>query len=121
MSTTSNLSQLDRELNELILAGQAMDAFERFYADDVIMQENTEAPCIGKAANREREVQFFSAIEQFHGASMHSSIVGDDVSMSEWTFDCTLKGGQRYTVHQVARRRWKEGRVVHERFYYSKA
>ena len=35
-------------LNELVLTGKALDAFEMYYHDDVIMQENEKAPTIGK-------------------------------------------------------------------------
>jgi hypothetical protein len=32
--------------------------------------------------------------------------------------DVTLKGVGRITMVQVAVRRWKDGKIVHERFYH---
>jgi hypothetical protein len=32
----------------------------------------------------------------------------------------TFKGGQRMKLEQVAVRRWKDGKIVKERFYYNK-
>jgi hypothetical protein len=34
----SDVVTLEHELNQMILSGKAMEAFEKFYADDVIMQ-----------------------------------------------------------------------------------
>lgn len=118
--TTQNLAALEKELNTMIGTGKAMEAFEKFYADNVVMQENFEPECVGKDANRARENAFFASVEQMHGGTNPTSAVGDDVTFSEWTMDLTFKGGMRVNMRQVARRLWKDGKVVHERFYYSK-
>jgi hypothetical protein len=47
------------DLNNMVLQGKPMEAFETWYHDDVVMQENDQQPTIGKAANRTREEQFF--------------------------------------------------------------
>ena len=113
----ADLKALEKEINDAILSGKAMEAFEKLYADDVVMQENTQEPTRGKDANRQREQAFFAAVEAFHGAKLGHSAVGDGVSFSEWEFDLTFKGGQRMQMNQVAVRRWRDGKVVHERFY----
>lgn len=110
---------LDAQLNAMILSGKVMEAFEQFYADDVVMQENTEPACAGKPANRERELAFFAKVEQFHGARMPASAFSGDVGFSEWEYDLTFKGAPRMTMSQVCVRRWKNGKVAHERFYHS--
>jgi ketosteroid isomerase-like protein len=118
MSTTNNLAALDLKVNEAILAGKAMDAFDEYYADDVVMQDNADAPWVGKKFNRERELQFFGSIETLHELKLVSSAVGDDISYGEWVFDVTFKGAVHARLEQVAVRRWKNGKIVHERFYY---
>ena len=72
-TATATIAELDAELNTTILEGRIMDAFERFYADDVVMQENAEAPTVGKAANRDRELGFIAAVETFHGVTLLAS------------------------------------------------
>jgi len=47
-----DLAALESQLNQLILEGQALVAFERFYAEDIVMQENTAPPVLGKARAR---------------------------------------------------------------------
>ncbi len=114
----ANVAELDAALNQAVLEGKAMEAFEQYYADDVVMQENNDPPTAGKDPNRERELAFFHSVAEFHRARMLASAVNGDVTFSEWELDFTLKNGARVLLAQVAVRRWKDGRVVAERFYY---
>ncbi len=115
-----SIQQRDAELNQMILSGQALEAFDRYYAEGVVMQENSDAPTIGKAENRAREVAYFGQIEAFHGASVDATAVTGDTSFSQWTTDITFKPGVRVKGTQVAKRTWKDGQIVEERFFYSK-
>lgn len=116
----SDIAKFDKDLNDKILTGQAMEGFELYYADDVTMQENSDPPFEGKDFNRKREIEFFSGIQEFHGAKLISSAVEGDTSFGEWWMDATMKNGFRYTNTQVAVRKWKDGKIVHERFFYNK-
>ena len=117
MTSATAVSQ-DEALNRLILDGAIMEALDRFYADDVVMQENNDPPTKGKAANLAREKAFVDSVQEFHGTTLHGQGSAGDVSYSEWTLDLTFKAGNRVQLHQVSARRWKDGQIVHERFYY---
>jgi ketosteroid isomerase-like protein len=112
--------ELDTALNNQILKGDILGAFDRYYADDVVMQENAAPPTAGKEANRGREVQFVNSIEQFHGAKVLASAANGDTSFSEWEMDITFKGGHRAQLAQTAVRTWRDGKIARERFYYNK-
>jgi ketosteroid isomerase-like protein len=114
----TNIAELDKKLNDAILSGKAMEAFEELYADDIVMQENAEPEFRGKDLNRKREIEFFSSVEAFHGGAVLASAVNGDVSFSEWTMDVTLKGVGRIQMAQATVRRWNNGKIVHERFYH---
>lgn len=105
-------------LNQLILEGKAMEGFELYYDDEVVMQENELVPTVGKEANRERELNFFGSITEFRGAKALDVAVGEDVSYVKWHFDYTHKdwGVRNYT--QVSVQHWKDGRIVKEQFFY---
>jgi hypothetical protein len=115
-----NIQELDQALNQQILGGDIMGAFDKYYAEDVVMQENSAEPFIGKTLNREREQQFVNSIAEFHGASVPSSAVNGNTSFSEWEMDVTFQGGFRVKLAQVAVRTWNNGQIVRERFYYNK-
>jgi ketosteroid isomerase-like protein len=104
----------------MVLSGQALAAFDELYADDVVMQENSDAPFVGKALNRDREIAFFDSVAEIHSAKVLSAATEGDVSFSEWEMDITFKNGYRATLAQVAVRRWRNGQIAHERFYYHK-
>ena len=105
-------------LNQLILEGKAMEGFEMYYDDEVVMQENETEPTIGKTANRERELQFLNNIAEFRGASVLDTVAGENVSYVTWHFDYTHKewGLRNYT--QVNVQHWKNGKIIKEQFFY---
>jgi ketosteroid isomerase-like protein len=116
----SDIQVADKDLNEKILSGKALEAFEEYYADDVVMQENSDTPFVGKDVNRKRELEFFGSVKEFHGARLEGSAVDGDTSFSQWWLDITFQNGQRAQSTQVAVRKWKNGKIVHERFFYNK-
>jgi hypothetical protein len=117
---TDDLKTLDDGLNALILGGQVFEALERFYDRDVAMQENSEPPTVGLGANLEREKAFFATVETWHGSKILATAVGDGVTFGEWENDATYKGAPRAVTRQVSIRRWRNGKIVHERFVYAK-
>jgi len=62
LTPKTDTAALDQELNNMVLSGKALEAFEQFYADDVVMQENNDEPRIGKETNRKFEQEFFSSL-----------------------------------------------------------
>lgn len=117
----SDIQALDHDLNEKILTGKALEGFEKYYADDVTMQENADAPFVGKDLNRQREIDFFSSIAEFHSGKLEASAVSGDTTFGQWAMDITFKNGYRAAMNQIAVRKWKDGKIVHERFFYNKA
>ncbi len=120
INTMSTIQELHNKLDQMILAGQALAAFEELYAPGVVMQENNDPPFVGKDLNRQREIDFFASVAELHSARVLSSAVQGDVSFSEWEMDLTFRNGYRAQLCQVAVRRWQNGQIIHERFYYQK-
>jgi hypothetical protein len=112
-----DITALDQELNEMVLTGRALEGFEKFYAENVVMMENDTA-FEGKELNRKREEEFFSSVAEWHSGECLASAVNGDVTFSEWVVDVTFKAGFRVKMEQVAVRRWADGQIVQERFYY---
>lgn len=111
------LKQID-ELNDLVLQGRSLEAFEKYYHDDVVMQENENVPTKGKEANLLREKEFYSAITEFRSAKPLKITIGEGVSMVQWHYDYTHKdwGVRNYT--QVSVQEWKDGKIIREQFFY---
>lgn len=115
----NTISEKIKHLNQLVLDGKLMDAFELYYHDDVTMQENAMPPTIGKAANRERELTFLNSITEFRSASVIDTAVGDNVSFVTWQYDYTHKEWGVRNYQQVSVQHWKDGKIVNEQFFYA--
>ena len=115
-----NIKENVKELNDMILNGKIMEAFEKFYADDVVMQENSDEPRVGKDVNREFEKRFVDNVEEFHGMELKATAFTDDgnMAMNYWDMDVTMKGAPRKKSSQIAVQKWKDGKIVKERFFY---
>lgn len=59
MIAATDLRANFEDIKNLVLQGKAMEAFEKYYGDDVVMQENETPETVGKEANRARELDFF--------------------------------------------------------------
>lgn len=115
---STDLKAAFQDIKHLVLQGQAMDAFEKYYGEDVVMQENEQPPTVGKAANRDRENDFFAKVTEFRGAELKHVAFGENVIISEWLMDYTHQDWGQRTYHQVSVQQWQDGKVIHERFYY---
>lgn len=115
--TATSLQTLESDLNTMIQSGQILEAFEKYYAEDIVMQDQGFDPWVGKDLNREREKDFVSKITDFRQGEMVHSAIGDDVTMSVWQFDYTHEDWGVMKYEQVAVRHWQDGQIVLERFY----
>lgn len=106
-------------LNQMILDGKILEAFEQYYADDVVMQDNDYPARVGKEVNRQAEEAFVNGLTEFRGAKIISTTISDGLAVTEWWFDYTHKdfGTRNYT--QLAVQRWKNGKIIEEKFYYN--
>ncbi len=107
---------------EHIQQGKVLEAFETYYADDVVMQENGNDPVAGKDANREREKEFLAGVKEWKSFDVLSLGADSDsdsgTTLMEVAFDFINTDDQPVRYEQVAVQTWKDGKIVKERFYY---
>lgn len=115
--STNTLDRV-RQLQSYITQGKILEAMREFYAPDVAMQENANPPTTGLEANIEREKQFLSQVKEWKGYTVKSLAVEGDTSFVENAIDFIATDGSPVHTEQVAIQRWKDGKIVHERFYY---
>ncbi|WP_024772345.1 SnoaL-like domain-containing protein [Aquimarina macrocephali] len=117
--TKTNVKEQVMALNAMIKKGLILEAFEKFYANDVIMQENENPPTFGKDANRELEKAFVSNITQFRNAEVTNVLINDTISVVQWAFDFDHKEWGTRNYLQLAIQRWENGQIINEKFYYT--
>src|SRR5690348_3761648 len=116
--STGNLQQRLQDLHNHIRQGKVFEALNEFYDTDTVMQENANPPTKSLAANIEREKQFMSGVKEWKGFNVTASAAGDNVTFYEATVDFVATSGQHMHLEQVSVAKWKNGKIVHERFYY---
>ena len=112
-----DLLQRVRDLQSYIAEGRILEAMHEFYDESVEMQEGLAEPVRGLAANLEREQQFLDAVAEWKGFEVHAVAVDGDRSLVEATMDFVDRDGEAVHYEQVSRAVWKDGKIVHERFY----
>lgn len=116
--TESQIKTSLADLNSLVINGKLMDAFEKYYHEDIEMQENSNAPLKGKDTNKKRELEFLSNVTEFRKAAVSGLAVNGNTSFVIWNYDYTHKewGVRNYT--QVSVQHWKDGKIIKEQFFY---
>lgn len=116
----SNLSKLkDLHLN-YVNTGKLLEGFEKYYAENVVMQETGEEARVGKAVNREYENNFVASVKEIHGAGILSFAedLENGKTMVESWMELTFQNDFRIKMQQVAVQTWADGQIVNEIFYH---
>lgn len=106
-----------RHLVEMVEAGKYVEAILAFYADDASMKENNE--------DARRGIETLVAGEKAMLAAMSIStkpgstfIVEGDRAVINWVFTMTHPDGSHFDFEELAYQRWRDDRIVEERFFY---
>lgn len=112
---------LEQELQGMMGQGQMMEAFEKFYAENVVMVEATGDVREGKDHNRTFEEQWMSSIQEIHAGGVGAITANEETghTCTESWIDVSFKDGTRMKMEEVSVKKWEADQVVHERFYYN--
>ncbi|MBX2803709.1 MAG: ester cyclase [Myxococcales bacterium] len=111
----------DAKLNEALNSGKVLEVFSELYHPEITMVEASGDSTSGLETCLEREKQFFGSITEFRGGGVKDAVVDEDKGISyniQW-YDCTFADGRTMNMEEVAVRRWKDGKIIHERFFYN--
>jgi hypothetical protein len=119
-SSTTTVAQ---ELVLLCRARRNLDAINKLYSSKIVSvepvgDENMPAEMTGIDAIRQKNQWWFENNE-LHGTEVNGPFIGDDQFAVQYTFDTTFKPtGQRNSMTEMALYRVKDGKIVHEQFFY---
>jgi len=98
-------------------AGKFLEAIERFYRDDALMQENDASPRRGLAALLENERKVLASVREMRGRA-ESYLVDGDRSAINWVFEYIDPAGIRRRLNEIAYQEWRDGKICAEKFFY---
>lgn len=112
----------ERERVEQLIAytvqGRSQEALLEFYAEDVVIQENQQAPRIGLAASLARNREAAQWTASVHEISVPNVLIAGDQVVIQWHAEWTLSNGVRVRIEELAWQQWQGDRIVCERFFY---
>src|ERR1700678_431613 len=101
-----------------VVGGKALDAFDRYYADDVTMQENGQPPRVGKAAWRAFGVGFFFETKAVGTYVCDGYVISGNKAFIVYRIDADHADWGTLKMSEVAIQEWSNGKVVREKFVY---
>lgn len=114
-----NLSDDVCEMNQFILDGKTLEAMEKFYADEVTMQENEDPPRSGKQVCLDHEKENLNKIQELKTSLLHQAIDHDHgIVFSEWEMKFITTSGICYLLTEVSVQQWQSKKIIKEKFYY---
>jgi ketosteroid isomerase-like protein len=101
-----------------VVGGKALEAFDRYYADDVTMQENEQPPRVGKAACRAFGADFLSKIKAVRTYVCDGYVISGNKAFIVYRIDADHADWGTMKMSEVAIQEWSNGKVVREKFVY---
>lgn len=102
----------------MVEAGHGVEAMIAFYDENASMQENDEAPRVGKAALLAHERDAQALVTNLKATCVRPVFVSGDRAVVRWIFQYTLKAKHEVRIEELAYQRWQGDLIVEERFFY---
>jgi ketosteroid isomerase-like protein len=106
-----------KAIHDLTNQGNAIQAMQQYYSDNVVMIESDGSATHGLAANLKREEEFFGSITEMREMKITDTFVYDDLVVTISFMDMDINGtpikGSQASVTE-----WKDGKVIKEQFIY---
>jgi sulfate adenylyltransferase subunit 1 len=116
---TFDFSAAVTDFQNLISAGKTLEAIEKYYADNVQLQENSDAPRVGKMLALAHEKDNMERVKYFN-INIKSSVLDETqgLVMGEMHIDFETLKGVKIEMNEAFVQRWGNGKIVSEKFYY---
>ena len=106
------------QIDAMVSQGDIVNAVKDFFAQEAITSDYGNIVTTDKQQMVEKMEGFAGAIAQVNRIEHHHSIVDNNISASEFTFDFKMKDGSDIFWHEIIRRVWNaEGKVTQEEYF----
>ena len=98
--------------------GEHVEAIERFYTADAMMQENHAPPRVGREALIAHERRALSRVLAVVSECVRPAFVDGDHVVIRWIFVFHRPEGRGMRIEELAYQRWKGDKIAQEQFFY---
>jgi hypothetical protein len=102
-------------------AGRFVEAIEGFYSEGASMQENTDAPRVGRDLLVAGERQVMARSTSVTARRVGPILIDGDRVAIRWLFEFIGRDGVKRMLDEIAWQRWEGDKVVEEQFFYDPA
>lgn len=119
-----SVTEIANGLVDLCRQGKHLKAVEKYYSDNIVSVESASAPGMlaemkGIDAIRGKN-QWWVDNHEVHSAEVNGPYLAENQFAIQFKFDVTQKGsGKRFQMEEMGLYTVKDGKVVHEHFYYN--
>ncbi|MEO1048980.1 MAG: hypothetical protein AAFX87_00020 [Bacteroidota bacterium] len=107
-----------QKMDEMVSKGDIVNAVKDFFATEATTSDYGNVATSNKDQMVAKMTGFVEAISSVNGITHHRTIVGDNATASEFTFDFDMKDGSKIYWHEIIRRIWNEqGEVIQEQYF----
>ena len=105
-----------------VLSGQHVEAIRDWYAEDASMQENQDAPRVGREVLMAGEAAMLARVAKVETELLSPPLVNGDQVALHWRFTFTSKGrGTVRSFEEIAWQTWRGDKIWREQFFYDPA
>jgi ketosteroid isomerase-like protein len=119
-----SIADIANGLVSLCREGKNLEAVEKYYADNIVSVESASGPDMpaetsGIGAIKGKN-KWWLENHEVHSGVANGPYVGENQFAVEFKFDVTYKPtGRRFQIDEMALYTVKDGKIVHEHFYYN--
>ena len=119
-----SVADIANDLVALCREGKNLEAIEKYYSPDIVSVESASGPDMPAEMKGIEAVkgknQWWFENHIMHGGEANGPYVGQDQFAVEFKYDVTHKpSGKRFHMSEMALYTVKDGKIVHEHFYYN--
>jgi hypothetical protein len=102
-------------------ANAHVEAVQEFYAEQASMQENFEAPRVGRELHVANERRVMARARRVESHCVRPVFVNGDHVVIRWIFRFEWQDGSVTRMEELAWQRWEGERIAEETFFYDPA
>lgn len=113
-----NIKTRVNEMDAMVSKGALVEAVKEFFCDRTKTSDYDNITTSGKDAMIAKMEGFVGAIAKVNGITHHKTLIDNNHTASEFTFDFDMKDGSQILWHEIISREWnEEGKVTSEQYF----
>ena len=104
-----------------VLSGDHVGAIRDWYAEDASMQENQDAPRVGRQLLMDGEAAMLARVAAVKTELLAPPMIDGDRVAIHWRFTFTSRKGVDRSLEEIAWQTWKGEKIWREVFWYDPA